>query len=66
MHDIIGKTAKDTVTGFHGLVTARCEYLTGPARLQIAAPADKSGAFREPEWFDEERCQIVAKKRAKT
>ena len=51
----IGYRAQD-VTGFWGLVTARCEYMGGRVQLQIERTALRAGDKPESMWVDEERC----------
>lgn len=53
----LGQTVKDTITGFEGVVTARCEYIVGPVRIEVS-PVNH--ATKVPEWFDEARVEIVA------
>lgn len=56
-----GDKARDIITGFEGIVTAECKYLTGceqillnPGRLQA-----ESGAPVESCWFDIDRLELV-------
>jgi hypothetical protein len=53
----LGHKATDIITGFEGVITGRCEYLTGCTQLLLAAPA-KDGAAGVGAWFDEQRCRI--------
>ena len=52
-----GKTYQDTITGFIGVATGHCEYITGCAQALLAPKVDSTGARREPQWFDVDRCQ---------
>lgn len=63
MHDIIGRTVRDQITGFQGVVTGRVEYLTGCNQLLVAPPTDKTGALRDSQWFDEQRCAVTNAKK---
>lgn len=63
MHGIIGRTVKDKITGFQGVVTGRVEYLTGCNQLLVSPSTDKSGALRDPAWFDEQRCEVTKAKK---
>lgn len=54
-----GKPARDKVTGFQGVITARIEYLTGCAQYGIAPPA-KDGKVENTQYFDETRVEILA------
>lgn len=55
----LGSKAKDTITGFAGVVTGRCEYLTGCNQLLVAPAIAKDGSIRDSQWFDEQRLQQV-------
>lgn len=50
----LGTKVKDNITGFSGMVTGRCEYLTGCRQYSVAAKASK-GKGGETTWFDEDR-----------
>ena len=50
----MGVKAKDRITGFKGVVTARAEYLTG-CRQYLVQPSAKGGEWKGGEWFDEDR-----------
>jgi hypothetical protein len=63
MKDVLGKTMKDQITGFQGVVTGRCEYLTGCHQLLLSPKMEKGGKPECAEWFDEQRCLPVRAKR---
>lgn len=50
-----GSTARDSVTKFTGIITAKAEYDTGCTRYQLTPTVDGEGKLREAEWFDEPR-----------
>lgn len=54
----LGKPARDRVSGFTGIITARCEYLYAGAQYQITAPSN-GGEFNAPQWFDEGRVEML-------
>lgn len=56
---MLGKTVKDQITGFEGVVTGRVEYLTGCAQLLVQPKVKESGDFAESRWFDETRCLVT-------
>lgn len=59
----VGDTAKDTITGFEGVVVARTEWLNGCARLTIQPRGlDKDGKVMDSNTFDEAQLQLVAAK----
>lgn len=51
----LGSTVRDTVTGFTGKVTARCEYLHGPARVHVET-LNVVGDHHEA-WLEEGRLE---------
>jgi len=54
----LGVKAKDLVTGFEGIVTAKVEYLTGCTQYGLTPPV-KDGKVQSNEYFDEKRLQYV-------
>lgn len=54
----LGDRAKDVITGFEGIVTGRCEYLTGCEQVLLIPPVDKDGKRVDGEWFDIDRCTV--------
>lgn len=61
MHSKLGRTGRDQITGFEGVIMGRAEYLTGCNQLLIAPrELDKDGNRRSGEWFDESRIGLVA------
>jgi hypothetical protein len=53
-----GKKAKDKVTGFEGIITAKCLYMYGCSQYLLTPPIDKDGKKRDGEWFDTGRIEI--------
>jgi len=54
-----GRKMKDKVTGFTGVATGYCTYLTGCERVLLVPPVGDDGKIRDGEWFDEARCDYV-------
>lgn len=54
----LGDRARDRITGFAGVVTGRCEYITGCDQV-LLAPQAKDGDFKESRWFDLDRCELI-------
>ena len=50
-------TVFDVVTGFQGIVTSRCDNITGCNQYLVQPPV-KDGNFVEPQWFDEQRLKV--------
>lgn len=66
----LGTIAKDIITGFEGIVTARVEYLTGCTQYGLQPKCVPDGKYPEAQYFDESRLdgrtveQIAAKTEA--
>ena len=59
----LGDEAKDTITGFSGVVVARTEWLNGCWRLLLQSKKlDKNGQPTEPQQFDDKQLVLVRKK----
>lgn len=63
--DLLGKTMKDVITGFQGVVTGSCRYITGCDQylLQPVNKANKHDDKKSAEWFDENRLKVVKGKK---
>ena len=56
----LGVTAKDIITGFTGIVSARTQYQTGCCTYGLASrKLSTDGKPVDWEWFDEVRLEIV-------
>ena len=47
----LGQKVQDSITGFVGRVTGRCEYITGCTQVLIQPPIKADGDFVESRWF---------------
>ena len=56
--DNFGKKARDKVTGFEGIITAKCFYLFDRETYGISPPA-KDGKLLDTEWFFVDRVEIL-------
>lgn len=50
--DLLGKKAKDAVTGFTGVITTLSFDLYGCIQVVITPPTNKDGAIEKGNWFD--------------
>ena len=50
MDNMLGQKVRNTVTGFTGIVTAKCEYLNAPVMLEVTATELHEGRPIS-EWF---------------
>lgn len=53
-----GSEVRDRITGFNGLVTGRCQYITGCNQYLVQPSTNEKGEFVEARWFDENRLVI--------
>jgi hypothetical protein len=56
----LGQIAKDKITGFKGILTARCEFLTGCNRYCIQPQELKDGKPIDSIYFDEAQIEIIS------
>ncbi len=56
----MGKTGKDKITGFAGVITGRSNYINGCVHLMLEAKV-KPGQKPIHAWFDEERIVLTGK-----
>ena len=55
----LGRKYKDKITGFEGVATGYVRYLTGCNQVLLAPAVDSTGALRDPQWFDEQRLDVI-------
>ncbi len=56
----LGNKARDTMTGFEGIVVAITKWLYGCNRICVEpTKLDKDGNPSEGRWFDEQRIEVV-------
>ena len=61
-----GDKVQDSISKFKGIITCRCENITGCIQYTISPECDKKdGKFPESIWIDESRLVKVPNKRAK-
>lgn len=59
MENLMGKLAKDKITGFTGIITSKHEYLTGCNQYGLQPAIDKDGKVPDKGYFDEGRVEII-------
>lgn len=59
----MGLTGTDKITGFTGLMTGFCAYLTGCNQVLLSPKVDKTGKPQDAHWFDEQRITWAKTKR---
>jgi hypothetical protein len=56
----LGDTVRDTISGFTGIVIARCEWLYGCVRISVQPTSlDKDGKVQDHVTFDEQQLVVV-------
>lgn len=55
----LGSRVRDTITGFEGIATGRSIWLYGCERICIEVDKLENGKTIEPEWFDDQRVELV-------
>ena len=53
---------RDSITGFSGIFTGTCDYITGCKQALIQPRVKEDGDFVESRWLDMDRLEIVASK----
>lgn len=54
----LGRTGRDVITGFQGVITGECRYLTGCTQVVLVDKVDKDSKARD-KWFDVSRVEYV-------
>lgn len=49
---VLGARVKDKITGFEGVVTGICHYITGCDQVLVQPKLKKGGDFVEARWID--------------
>lgn len=55
----LGRTARDTITGFEGVVVGRTEWLNGCVRVGLQPPVNKEGKVLDAYWVDVEQVEVL-------
>lgn len=61
---LLGKTAKDKITGFAGVVSSVSFDLFGCIQAVLSPPLDKDGKRVDGCWFDVNRLEVTDESRA--
>ncbi len=62
----LGDEAKDSITGFKGVVTGKTEFLNGCVRYLIQPKKLKDEKMIEAEWVDEQQLKVTKVIKEKT
>lgn len=58
MQVVLGGTYQDRVTGFKGICTGICDYISGCSQALLNPRVGKDGAIKESCWFDVQRLNL--------
>ena len=59
LKESFGLTGKDIITGFTGVITGACSYISGCDQFLLAPRANSSGEVKDGQWYDSSRVQIM-------
>lgn len=62
--ELLGRKARDRVTGFEGVVSSVCFDLYGCIQAVLSPPVDKDGKHQDGKWFDVNRLEVTDMVRA--
>lgn len=57
-----GDQVKEKITGYEGIVTGTCFYITGCNQYLVTGKATKDQAEPPALWYDEGRLELIASK----
>lgn len=60
MHDSLGRTYRDTITGFTGVAVGHVDYLTGCNQTLLAPRCTDPAKRNDAEWFDDQRLETIS------
>jgi hypothetical protein len=64
MHAMMGLTVKDKISGWTGVVTGHCDYISGCDQLLVTPSGlKKDGTVPEGKWVDVQRLEVVSGKK---
>ncbi len=56
----MGVEVEDKITGFKGIVTGFCTYISGCNQVLVQPRLDKDEKFVEGRWLDEQRLTVIS------
>lgn len=57
--ELLGRTVRDRVTGFRGVVSSVSFDLYGCIQAAVTPPVDDKGALPDGRWFDVNRLEVL-------
>jgi len=58
MNERLGYTYRDAITGFIGVATGHCVYISGCNQTLLVPKTDDKGGHRDGQWFDDQRLTV--------
>jgi hypothetical protein len=58
----LNKIAKDKISGFTGVVTGFCQYITGCDTYLLTPKCEEASKYPEGHWFDINRLEFISDK----
>lgn len=55
----LGDRCVDKITGFRGVVTGHCQYISGCDQILLQPRVKDDGDAVNGRWFDIDRCEVV-------
>ena len=59
----MGDKVKDTITGFKGMIVARCQYINGCDQCLVKPGVDDDGKMLAGEWIDDQQLKQQTKRK---
>lgn len=59
MNILLGSTYVDKISGFKGVATGHCTYITGCSQTLLQPVSKDSKAKPDAHWFDDQRLELV-------
>lgn len=59
LKESFGLTGKDIITGFTGVITGACSYISGCDQFLLAPRKNEAGEVKDGQWYDSSRVEIV-------
>ena len=55
----LGCTYQDKITGFRGVATGHCEYLSGCSQTLLTPKSENCNEKKDAHWIDDQRLELV-------
>ena len=56
----MGMTVQDKITNFSGIVTGKCQYISGCDQALVIPRVKEDGSYKDGQWFDIQRLVVVS------